>query len=283
VIRKPHFMADILPRLKEQIKNDKLNDIPTEAFPTWKISSGELHTVVATSNTGKTFLTWGTAMTMTAEGRKVGVITTEDSEKQIVKWMSLYKPDEEIFGRIYVVYVEQLTEQDLRDLLFDFSQNVDVLMIDYIQASMMSEFRGDLYHAMGRIYTILRGSMEKNNYGVIATIQANASLYKNNIMELIEKNEDAIGAGIDGGMMTIKKSHFLAVLVRNEQGKRGLYVVKAKGEFHYMVGAVYAYGSVSDNFMISYQRAPMNMEEFMNWGKIGNGPQNKNKGTRNIE
>jgi hypothetical protein len=56
VERKPHLLGDVLPRLKEEIEKSKLYDLPTNAFPTWKIESGELHTIVATSNQGKTFL-----------------------------------------------------------------------------------------------------------------------------------------------------------------------------------------------------------------------------------
>jgi len=222
-------------------------------------------------------------MSLAKEGHKVGVITTEDSEKQIVKWMSLYKPDEQILGSIYTFYLEQLTSREFADLLFEFSQVVDVLIIDYIQGNMLKSNTESLYHAMTAVYDVIRHSLNNYNYGIIATIQANASLYKNNIMEIVEKNENAIGASIDGGMMTIKKSHFLSVLVINDKGQRGLYVVKGKGEFHHMVGSVYVYGSVSENFTIQYKRAPMTLEEFMKSGNTGISPQNKNKETRNIE
>lgn len=52
---KPALLREILPAIDAQIENEKDQEIATRAFPTWKVSNGELYTIIATTNQGKTF------------------------------------------------------------------------------------------------------------------------------------------------------------------------------------------------------------------------------------
>jgi len=123
--------------------------------------------------------------------------------------------------------------------LFDaFADSVDVLLLDYLRPDILKTHRGDLHATMGELYKIIRSALERHNFAIIQTIQANATLYKQNLGEIVEKNESLLYTAIDGGAMSAKRSQFLAMLDKNQQGDRGLYVLKAKGEYHMMEGYV---------------------------------------------
>lgn len=46
-------LRDLLPAVDDLLK--KQQETPTRAFPTWKVQNGELYSVVAMTNQGKTF------------------------------------------------------------------------------------------------------------------------------------------------------------------------------------------------------------------------------------
>ena len=212
---------------------------------------------------------------MAREGRKVGIISTEDSLKQIRKWMRNVPADSAVWDNVYFEFVEDVSSPELRDLIGQFSENVEVLFIDYLRADVLRSYSGDLFATMSQLYKVMRSALETFDVAIIQTIQANSTLYKSDVRELLAKSESVLYASVDGGPQTAKRSLFVGILLNNK-GNRGIYVLKAKGEHHKMEGLVWQYGSVSENFAISYDSGPLKVEQFYGMtseNSNGKGPQ----------
>ena len=198
---------------------------------------------------------------MAREGRKVGIISTEDSLKQIRKWVDI-PADDGVFDNVWFAYVEDVSSEELRALIGKFAEEVDILFIDYLRADVLRSYSGDLFATMSQLYKVLRGALEAHDIAIIQTIQANSTPYKSSIRELLSKSQSQLYSSIDGGPQTAKRSLLVCWLVVNNRGERGLYMLKAKGEHHKMEGKIWKYGRVSDTFRIEYESVPLSVDGF---------------------
>lgn len=76
--RDPTF-GELLRQADEEI--EKLPNIETWSFPTHRLRGGTSYLVIGMTNGGKTYWTWGTAISIARENEKykVAVISTEDN------------------------------------------------------------------------------------------------------------------------------------------------------------------------------------------------------------
>ena len=87
-----------------------------------------------------------------------------------------------LFSRIKLVYIEELTAQEFKNLFSLMEvEGCSVVILDYLRADILKGHSGDLNHTMGELYKVIRGQLEILNISVISLIQANASLYSKDL------------------------------------------------------------------------------------------------------
>lgn len=258
-------LFDLIPETRKQIEEDRKNRIPTSAFFLPHIEPKKLYTIVGTTNSGKTWWSLGTAISMAREGHMVGYITTEDTRYEIVGYLGLMNETEEYLKNVKLVYVEDFTQNELRLLLQMFdSEGYEIVVFDYIRADILDTFDGNLNLTMRQIFKVIRGQLEKLHISIIATVQANAELYRQNLDDVIVNNPDKLFTMIDGGFETAKRSHVVGLLMRKND-VRGIAILKAKYPHNEFVGKVFEYGEVSRyDFTIKYGKA-------IEYGSFGSG------------
>lgn len=249
-------LSQLIPPMRAKIAEANKNRIKTDSFFLPTLSPHMLYTVVGTTNAGKTYFSLGTAVSLAKEGKKIGYITTEDTSQDLVEHLENLDADNDALARIFPLYLEDVSADNFRKVLQVLvAQGCDVIIIDYLRPDLLQEHTGDLNYTMGKIFKIIRGQIEQLNVAIIATIQANAALYQQDIGSLIEKNPNKLFTMIDGGYTASKRSHVLALLVKNNNGKKGIVLLKAKHPYNKEIGNVYEYGEVNDmDFSIRYEK-----------------------------
>lgn len=248
-------LAAIIPQIRAENKLIQANLIATNSFFLPQIEPKKLYTVVGMTNSGKTWWSLGTAISLAREGKTVGYITTEDTRNDLVSYLGRMDAADELFSRIKLVYIEELTAQEFKNLFSLMEvEGCSVVILDYLRADILKGHSGDLNHTMGELYKVIRGQLEILNISVISLIQANASLYSKDLGALVNSNVNSLFTMIDGGYTTSKRSHFVGLLVANSSGNRGIMVLKAKFPHNGAIGQVFSYGNVKEiDFSIRYK------------------------------
>lgn len=250
------YESDLL-ELEEIEKNAK----PTNAFYLPELQLGRLSIVVGTSNSGKTYWSLGTALSLAREGYMVQYISTEETKLEVVANIRdnfIEKTDEEL-NRIAIHYKPTIKEEHIKIGLLELMKkypDTQVIMIDYLRTDW-TDIQSDAYKSiMEGMLTEIRTFFDSHpQVAIIATIQANAELYKaqDPIAELVA-NPSKLGVMIDGGLATYRRAHGVAVLLNNiKTNTRKLLVLKGKGRNYNMVGQTLTY-EVREKFAISYIR-----------------------------
>ncbi len=267
-------LRDIIPEARKENAEREALAIPTNSFFLERVYPGELYTVIGTTNSGKTWWSLGTGISLVREGRTVGYITTEDTTNDIVSYLDEFDEDDEVFDGICMRYLEDVSAQGLRLLIKElYNAGCDVIMIDYLRTDILSSHSGDINLTMGTLFKTLRGALQEFPVSIIQTIQANASLYNEGVLKTYEKKESAILTMVDGGYTASKRSHGLGVLIEHN-GEKGILALKTKDRRGGggLAGTVFFYGEVKyTNFDIKYKK-----------GVYANslGPQKTNSGSK---
>jgi hypothetical protein len=259
------LLSDIIPAAR--IENAKLEaaGMATPSFFLGKLYPGQLYSIVGMTNSGKTWWSLGTAISLAREGKRIGYITTEDTTNEIASYLEQIDASEESISRIEVAYIEDVNEQEIRDLVKMFHSNgCDIVMIDYLRPDILTSHHGDLNLTMGKLFKVLRGLLETIPITIIQTIQANAALYNKGLVETFQKNPDSLLTMIDGGYTAAKRSQVLGIIVQNDKQQKGVLVLKAKHHFKTFEGNVFVYDSVRESdFTINYDLTPVDFVSFM--------------------
>lgn len=249
--------ADRLKELDEIAKNAK----PTNAFYLPELQLGSLSIVVGTSNSGKTYWSLGTALSLAREGYVVQYISTEEPINDLVLYTNQNGIDgtEEELNRFIPHYKPTIQQQHIRlglDQMLEQYPETNVIMIDYLRTDWTAEESGNWKLIMEAMLTEIRTFFDLHpQVAIIATIQANAELYRSQdaIEELIA-NPSKLGIMIDGGLAPYRRAQGVAVLINNTKLKqRQLLVLKGKGRNYNAVGQVQTY-EVGEKFIISYKK-----------------------------
>ena len=263
-------LADLLPEVRLANKLLDASLIDTGSFFFNKIEPKKLYSVVGMTNSGKTWWSLSTAISLAREGKKVGYITTEDTVNDLVSYLDLMDASDEVLERVRVIYVEEVSVLELKNLLGLFDEEAySIIILDYLRADVLSSHTGDLNHTMGEIFKVIRGQLDKCSISVIATIQANANLYNKNLGEVVNGNIASLFTMIDGGYTTSKRSHAVGLLVKGSgSGGRGVLILKAKRPYYDMVGLVVPYGDIDESvFDIRYGK-PVSFSMFEGNGVV---------------
>ena len=257
-------LADIVPQARLENEIAEKTKITTESFFFDTLYRGQLYTVVGMTNSGKTWWSLGTAISLAKEGHKIGYITTEDTTNELVSYLENLDADFEAFKNIHIKYVEEASEEGLRELIREFHNEFEcnIIIVEYLRPDLFASHRGDLNHTMGTLFKVLRGLLEELPITIIQTIQANAALYQKDLGAILSRNPNELFTYIDGGYTTAKRSQTVGLIVKNKQNQRGIMVLKAKHKYIDKIGKVIMYGNVRDiDFGISYTK-PMDYETF---------------------
>lgn len=271
-------LSDIIPTVREEIAENMLKMVDTDAFFLPRIEHKKLYTVVGMTNSGKTWWSLGTAISLAREGMNVSYITTEDTIHDLVGYLHLMDARDELFERLTIRYVEDISSAELREMLQLMDESgTDIVVIDYIRADVLRTHSGDLNQTMREIFKVLRGQLEVLDLTIIATIQANASLYTKDLGSIVESNVNSLFTMIDGGFITSQRSHVLGLLVKSGP-KRGVMVLKAKTPWNETIGQVFEYGQVRESdFRIRYKEG-QTFANFNSANNLGSIPKRINKG-----
>ena len=259
-------LADIVPQARLENEIAEKTKISTDSFFFDKIYKGQLYTVVGMTNSGKTWWSLGTALSLAAEGHNVGYITTEDTTNELVSYLDGLDVDTDAFSRVHLRYVEEASEEGLRELIRSFHSEFgcEIVIVEYLRPDLFAGHKGDLNHTMGVLFKVLRGLLEELPITIIETIQANAALYQKDLGAILARNPNELFTYIDGGYTTAKRSQTVALIVKNKQNQRGIMILKAKHKYHDKIGKVFTYGNVREiDFGISYS-APVDYDMFNN-------------------
>lgn len=251
-------LADIIPQARLENEQAEKTKISTKSFFFEEIYKGQLYTIVGMTNSGKTWWSLGTALSLAAEGHNVGYVTTEDTTNELVGYLDGLDVDYDAFKRVHIRYVEDLNEDGLRTLVRTFHEDFkcDIIVLEYLRPDLYSGHKGDLNHTMGVLFKVIRGLLEELPISIIQTVQANASLYQKNLGDIMNKNVNELFTYIDGGYTTAKRSQTVGIIVKNNSNERGILILKAKHKNHNKIGKVVPYGDIRrSDFGIGYEAA----------------------------
>lgn len=261
--RDPTF-GELLQQADEEIQ--KLPNIETYAFPVRKLKGGTSYLTIGTTNGGKTYWTWGTAISIARENEnyRVAVISTEDNMWDLAELIKLNRNDP-VLARIQFDYIDDLTNAGMDTLFLKYQDmGIDVVILDYLRPDIWNGYgQGkDASTAMTQFYSAVYRNLKRYPFAFIHTIQANSSMYNQPIEELLKKDPYKVVKSIEGGVKPAQRSRAVFILLQNAQGQRGLYVYKAKMSDKKYLDMVIPYGEVNEITLDIKYYVPQSLEEF---------------------
>ena len=253
----------LMPLIRLENKEIEASMIETKAFFLPKIRPGQIYTLVGTTNSGKTWNALGSSISWAREGKEVVHISTEDSINDIISYMDTMPDKDELYARIRFIFIEQETPETLMDKLVLFAAaGYEIYTFDYIRASVIAGHDGNLHLTMNKWYNVLRAFLNLYRVAIVAYIQANASMYKGDLVKKLMEDPESILTGLDGGYTPALRSQVLAMLVKNDSGERGMVILKAKFPYTDSLYKIKKYNIDGSNFQLTYEDREYSVAEF---------------------